>query len=66
MRKIKNAKHKFLMKNDWRKFKKKKQPENNKEKEKVMWEELDSLNKKFKGIKKHERAGEKKISATIV
>ena len=54
------------MKNDWRKFKKKKQPENNKEKEKVMWEELDSLNKKFKGIKKHERAGEKKISATIV
>ena len=52
------------MKNDWRKFKKK--TENNKEKEKVMWEKLDALNKKFKDIKKHERAGEKKMSATIV
>ena len=38
----------------------------NKEKEKQMWEKLDELNKKFKDIKKHERAGEKKMSATIV
>ena len=49
------------MKNGRRKFKKKKKKtENNKEKEKAMWEKLDELNKKFKDIKKHERAGEKK------
>ena len=36
------------------------------EKEKQMWEKLGELNKKFKDIKKHERAGEKKMSATIV
>ena len=44
----------------------KKKTENNKEKEKAMWEKLDELNKKLKDIKKHERAGEKKMSATIV
>ena len=54
------------MKNDWRILKKKNKTKNNKEKEKVMWEKLDALNKKFKDIKKHERAGEKKMSATIV
>ena len=44
----------------------KKKTENNKEKEKAMWEKLNELNKKLKDIKKHERAGEKKVSATIV
>ena len=38
----------------------------NKEKEKQMWEKLGELNKKFKDIKKHERAEDKKMSATIV
>ena len=38
----------------------------NKGKEKQMWEKLGKLNKKFKDIKKHEHAGEKKMSATIV
>ena len=38
----------------------------NKEKEKQMWEKLGELNKKLKDIKKLERAGEKKMLATIV
>ena len=38
----------------------------NKEKEKQMWEKLGELNKKFKNIKKHEEAKDKKMSATIV
>ena len=38
---------------------------NNKE-EKQMWEKLGELNKKFKDIKKHERAEDRKMSATIV
>ena len=31
-----------------------------------MWENLGELNKKFKDIKKHEHAKDKKMSATIV
>ena len=31
-----------------------------------MWEKLGKLNKKFKDIKKHEGAEDKKMSATIV
>ena len=61
--KTKNAKHKFLMRKDWRKFQK--NPENNKEKEKVMWERLDEFKKKFKDIKKHKGA-EKEMSTRIV
>ena len=44
MRKTKNAKHKFLAKIQ-------KKPENNKEKEKVMWEKLDALNKNSRTLK---------------
>ena len=67
MRREKNKKRKAQISDEERLAKiQKKKTENNKEKEKVMWEKLDSLKKKFKDIKKHERAGEKKISATIV
>ena len=37
-----------------------------KKKRNKMWENLGELNKKFKDIKKHERAKDKKMSATIV
>ena len=40
--------------------KKEKKLDDNKVKERAMWEKLDGLNKKFKDIKKHEEQEEKK------
>ena len=40
--------------------KKQKKLDENKAKERTMWEKLDELNKKFKDIKKHEKQEEKK------
>ena len=43
-----------------------KETANHKVKEKQMWEKLGKLNRKFKDIKKHKRAEDRKMSATIV
>ena len=62
----KNRKRKQQFSDEERLVKLQKKTVENKEKEKQMWEKLGELNKKFKGIKKHERAKDKKMSATIV
>ena len=64
MRKIEKRKQQFS--DEERLVNLQKKTVENKEKEKQMWEKLGELNKKFKGIKKHERAKDKKMSATIV
>ena len=46
--------------------KKQKQLDDNKVKERAMWEKLDELNKIFRDIKKHEKQEEKTMSATVV
>ena len=46
--------------------KKEKKLDDNKVKERAMWEKLDKLNKKFKDIKKHEKQEEEKMSAPVV
>ena len=62
----KNRKRKQQVSDEERLAKLQKKTAHNKEKEKQMWEKLGELNKKFKDIKKHERAEDKKMSATIV
>ena len=62
----KNRKRKPQVSDEERLAKLQKKTADNKEKEKQMWEKLGELNKKFKDIKKHERAEDKKMSATIV
>ena len=59
-------KHKQQVSDEERLIKLQKKTANNKEKEKQMWKKLGELNKKIKEIQKHERAEERKMSATIV
>ena len=62
----KNRKHKQQVSDEERLIKLQKKTANNKEKEKQTWKKLGELNKKFKEIQKHERAEDRKMSATIV
>ena len=62
----KNRKRKQQVSEEERLIKLQKKTADNKEKEKQIWEKLGELNKKFKEIKKHECAEDRKVSATIV
>ena len=54
------------MSNEERNAKKQKKLDDNKMKERAMWEKLDELNKTFNDIKKHEKQEEKEMSATVI
>ena len=62
----KNRKRKGKFTEEEKAAKTAKKLEQNKIKEKVMWEKLSELNAKFKNIKKHEKEEKKKMVALTV
>ena len=63
IRREKNRKRKGKFTEEEKATKTAKKIEQNKLKEKAMWEKLNELNTKFKDIKKHEKEEKKKMSA---